>query len=222
MQERWSKELKEKIITNLISGNYQDLPKTNENLVDLRGLNLECNKEAIEIRNVDLSYSILNGEISLQNCKFDFSENKNTAFFNRISNSKGLGIKIYSLRSSSSGFEIIDSDFSYSRFNEFLYSENKKFFIKQTKFYGCNFSKTKFGRRLTFEKCDFRNVNFNNSELGFLNFIDCDFTGASFDNVYYKITNFISCIGLNRSKMERHLPQNFGIQLADKQDIIIK
>ncbi len=219
-QSRWNKEETNKLLKN---NDLKNIPLTEKNLTDLRGIEINLQNQLFSIEKSDVSFGKLNGKIALQNSILDFIESENL-LIHTLKNCSLVASNISNLQQSMvdlANFLCNENDFSYSKIGEIsgnIRLTNAPFIENSV----LDYAQIKSIKSAYFKNCSFKNANFNQSEIQHSVFENCDFSGASFDNVHYVKSRFLNCKNLDKNKMNQYVLIFYGEKLSDESDILVE
>ncbi len=170
LKSRW-KEKGLIVLKPFLLKNESPFNQTEQGLLDFRGIELRGAVNQVDVKNVDLSFSVstigqLGGQSNFNNCIF-FKMKYEGSLSGRFSNSSFQEVN---LSNSTITGSFLSCDFTNANFQKVRASE--------VVFDKCNFSKTKLKKasfyNCKFIECDFTNANFGGGSLGGSIFDSCN------------------------------------------------
>lgn len=219
LQSRWTKQ---EIIALINSRDFSQIPLTDKNTTDLRGIEFVAKSQLLDFQNIDFSHSLLQCKVKLKYCFLDFVHSEGFVVQQLIDCSL-VASQIDYLRQSTislNEFSFTDNDFSHCKIGEISGNIGLTSlpFVENSIF---DFGKIASIKSAYFKNCSFKNTNFNKAEISNSLFENCDFTGASFDSVHYSKNRFVNCTGLNQEQMIQYFQIFYGTTLSQPEDILM-
>lgn len=188
LKKRWTSEKKLQGETALMKGVAYPFEKTNDQLQDLRGIEITDIIKGIQIRSIDLSGSNLEGFGQFAKCSVERVRFRSASLGTNIGNYfnfcdfssvKAMGAILRG--------QFIDCDFTMANLSGVRGS--------QVQFVRCIFDKTNFSRvvllRSIFEDCKFENCKFSNGSLSYSKFIRSPINAADLHATLMEKVQFV-------------------------------